>query len=76
MGDYLELPNVLVQFGKVIQLPNPQSQSYTHQMLALCLDWGIDTVYALREQEIELLRKASQLFEEYDVNIKTINDKI
>ncbi|HTD42030.1 MAG TPA: hypothetical protein VK671_15485, partial [Mucilaginibacter sp.] len=62
--------------GKVIKLPNPLNPAYTHQMLALCLDRGIGAIYALREQEKELLLNANQLFQEYDIKIKTTDDKI
>ena len=76
LGDYLELPDVLLKAGKVIQLPNPQSLSYTHQMLALCLNKDINTVYALRKEEEQLLAEAKQLFTEYNINLVSANDKI
>jgi hypothetical protein len=76
LGDYLELPDILIQSGKVLKLPDPQNVAYTHQMLALCLDRNIDTIYALREQEKQLLFNAKQLFYEYDIKIKVTDDKI
>lgn len=76
LGDYMELPDVLVRSGKVITLPNPESTAYTHQMLALCLDKNINSVYVLREEERELLFNAKQLFREYDIQIGTTDDKI
>ena len=76
LGDYQELPDVLLKAGKVIQLPNPQSSSYTHQMLTLCLDRDIDTIYTLRMQEEQLLTDARQLFAEYNINIMSANDKV
>ena len=76
LGDYLELPDLLVRSGKVLRLPNPQNPAYTHQMLALCLDKDIDTIYALREQEKQLLLNAKQLFNEYDIKIKAADDKV
>ncbi|HZX57443.1 MAG TPA: hypothetical protein VFE54_01910 [Mucilaginibacter sp.] len=76
LGDYLELPEFLVKSGKILHLPEPQSSSYTHQMLALCLDKNIDTVYALRKPEIELLFASKQLFNEYDITILASDDKI
>lgn len=65
LGDYLEMP----AFMKIIGLPNPASPSYTHEMLTLCLDKQIDTVYALRDEETSLLREAEQLFREYGITI-------
>jgi len=76
LGDYLELPGLLVESGKILVLPDPQSSSYTHQVLALCLDKNIDTVYALRKPEIELLLASKQLFHEYGITILPSDDKI
>ena len=69
LGDYEELPALMLKSGKMIQLPNPKSASYSHQMLTLCLDKGINTVYPLREEESLLLKEAGQLFKEYGINI-------
>ena len=76
LGDYQELPELLIQSGKVLRLPNPQNAAYTHQMLALCLDKDIDTIYALRDEEKQLLLNAKQLFIEYNIIIKAADDKI
>ena len=76
LGDYFELPDLLIQSGKVLRLPDPESIAYTHQMLALCLDRDIDTVYALREPEKQLLLSARQLFQEYNIKIQSTDDKI
>lgn len=70
LGDYMELPEILIRSGKVLKLPNPQNAAYTHQMLALCLDKNVDTIYALREQEKRCLLNARQLFYEYNIEIK------
>ncbi len=70
LGDYEELPALMLKSGKMIQLPNPKSASYSHQMLTLCLDRGIETVYPLREDEATLLKEAEQLFKEYEINIE------
>lgn len=75
LGDYMDLPDLLVQTGKVLKLPNPQNIAYTHQMLSLCLDKGIVTVYPLREPEKELLLNSMQLFNEYNISI-VIADEI
>ena len=76
LGDYMELPDILVRSGKVISLPNPKNAAYTHQMLALCLDNAVNSVYVLREEEKQLLLNAKQLFEEYNIQIGTADDKI
>ncbi|WP_183557688.1 hypothetical protein [Mucilaginibacter sp. SP1R1] len=69
MGDYMDLPDFMLKPGKLIRLPNPASTSYTHEMLALCLDMGIEVLYLFREQEIALLLKAETLFNEYNIKI-------
>jgi len=76
LGDYLELPEVLIRSGKVISLPNPKNAAYTHQMLALCLDKAINAIYVLRQEEKELLLNAKQLFTEYDIKIEAADDKV
>jgi len=76
LGDYMELPDVLIQSGKVISLPDPKNAAYTHQVLALCLDKGINSIYALRNDEKELLLNAKQLFWEYDIQIEIADDKV
>jgi len=66
LGDYQELP----AFMQIVKLPNPASMSYAHEMLTLCLDKGIERVYALGEGEFALLTEAKQLFAEYGIAIK------
>lgn len=69
LGDYLELPAFMLTSAQMIRLPNPNSLAYTHEMLSLCLDKDINTIYALREEELQLLNNAAQLFEEYGIKI-------
>ena len=65
LGDYQEMP----AFMQMVKLPNPASSSYAHEMLTLCLDKGIEVVYALHEEEQKLLSEAKQLFAEYGIVI-------
>ncbi|MGN6640649.1 MAG: hypothetical protein ACTHJ8_17185 [Mucilaginibacter sp.] len=76
MGDYLDLPEVLVKAGKVIQLPDPTHASYAHQMLTLCLNKNISKIYALRKEEFDALLNTKQLFSEYGIDILAADDKI
>lgn len=76
LGDYLELPGFLIQAGKALQLPDPAQNSYTHQVLALCLDKQIDTIYPLRQPEELALIAARQLFAEYSIQIKAIDNEV
>ena len=75
LGDYEELPEFLLNSGKMISLPNPGEASYVHRILTLCLDKNIDNIYPLCQNEAELLLNANQLFDEYGISIIT-DDKI
>jgi hypothetical protein len=72
LGDHMDLPEFMVKTGKMIVLPKPTSASYTHEMLALCLDKGVEQVYLLRADETELLLKAETLFNEYNITLQVI----
>ena len=65
LGDYQDLP----AFMQIVKLPNPTSLSYAHEMLTLCLDKGVEVVYALHEEEQKPLSEAKQLFAEYGIVI-------
>ena len=69
MGDHMDLPDFMLKPGKLIRLPDPKSTSYTHEMLTLCLDMGVETVYLFRQAEIDLLLEAETLFNEYNIKI-------
>ena len=74
LGDYADIPVFMLQPGKMIKLPNPASDSYTHQMLTLCLDNNISQLYALEEAEYGILALATQLFDEYGIQILNGNE--
>lgn len=76
MGDYMDLPDFMLKPGRLIRLPNPASPSYTHEMLALCLDLAVDQVYIFRKQETELLKQSEVLFNEYNITIIAGKDDI
>jgi len=76
LGDYNELPAFMLAQGKMIKLPNPQSISYTHEMLALCLDNSIDIIYVLDNKEAMLLMESKQLFTEYNIDIQVQADEV
>ncbi|MBS1526986.1 MAG: hypothetical protein JST19_15125 [Bacteroidetes bacterium] len=69
LGDYAELPEILVSSHNMIRLPDPSDASYVHKMLALCLDRNITALYALRDAENKLLMESKQLFSEYGIHI-------
>jgi hypothetical protein len=76
LGDYSDVPKFMLAQGKLIKLPNPQSFSYTHEMLALCLDNAIDVVYVLDNKEAELLIESKQLFTEYNIDIQLPGNEV
>jgi hypothetical protein len=69
MGDYMDLPDFMLKPGKMVRLPDPKSVSYTHEMLTLCLDLGVEALYMLRPQEMELIKQSEILFNEYQIKI-------
>ena len=69
MGDYLELPALMLSRGSMLKLPRPQQPSYAHSMLTLCLDNDITLVYPLQADEAVALLEARQLFTEYGITI-------
>ena len=71
LGEYMDLPEFMVQSGKMLRLPNPTSMAYSHEVLTLCLDKNIGKIYPLREEEAALLKEAEQLFKEYNIEIYT-----
>jgi hypothetical protein len=69
LGDYQDIPELLVKAGKMVVTPSPKSSAFVHQMLALCLDKQIDKLYPLRRAELLPLAEARQLFEEFDITV-------
>lgn len=70
LGDYHELPQFMLS-DKLIKLPDPGLPSYAHQMLTLCLDNAVATIYVLDSKEAVQLAETQQLFAEYDIQINT-----
>jgi hypothetical protein len=67
LGDHADLPAFMR--NNIIKLPNPSSDTYTHEMLKICLDEGIDQLYTLTAPEAAVLRLSDQLFKEYNITI-------
>lgn len=74
LGDYLDLPEVMIKAGKMIKLPNPQKETYPHEMLALCLDHQVEALYLLRPEEAQPLAEAELLFNEYGIKLIAAHD--
>jgi hypothetical protein len=69
LGDYMDLPELMVKNGTMLKTPRPDSPSYAHEMLTLCLDNGINMVFPLRQAELLPLAEARVLFLEFDVQL-------
>ena len=69
LGDYLELPEIMLKSGKMVKTPRPDSNTFIHEMLALCLDRGIEQLFALRRAELMQLAEAGQLFKEFNITL-------
>ncbi|WP_207423177.1 hypothetical protein [Desertivirga brevis] len=69
LADSVDLPSVLIKDKRFIKIPPGNSSSFTHQLLSLCLDEGIERVFPLRRAEIEALSESRQLFDEYGIAV-------
>jgi len=67
LGDNADLPAFMLK--NIIKLPNPATDTYTHEMLKICLDNDIETLYPLTSDEMSVLLISEQLFKEYNINI-------
>ena len=69
LADSVELPSVLLKDKKFIKIPEASSFSFSHQLLGICLDLGVDRVFPLRKAEITALAESRQLFDEYGIKV-------
>ena len=69
LGDYLDIPELMVKNGTMIKTPDPAGASFAHEMLTLCLDKGISMLFPLRKAELMPLAEARQLFLEFDIQL-------
>ena len=74
LGDHADMPSFMLQPGKMIKLPSPAADTYTHEMLTIGLDNNIKQLYVVDEQEYRILALATQLFDEYGIQILNGNE--
>ena len=67
LGDHADLPEFMLK--SIVKLPNPATDTYTHEMLKICLDNDIETLYPLTNDEMSVLLISEQLFKEYNIKI-------
>jgi len=76
MGDFNDVPEVMLKSRAINKLPHPDSTAYPHQILTFCLDNSVGTVFVLNEREIKALEPALQLFFEYDIEIQLVKNDL
>lgn len=76
MGDFNDVPAVMLKSGAIKKLPQPASIAYPHQILTFCLDNDINSVFVLNAQEISALEPALQLFFEYGIDIQLVKNDL
>jgi len=75
LGDYLDLPDLMVKNGAMIKTPSPENPSFAHLMLTLALDNQVTKIYTLRRAELVLLQEAKILFAEFDIELCAPNNE-
>lgn len=76
MGDFNDVPAVMLKNGMIMKLPHPEAVAYPHQILTFCLDNNVDAVYALNTGEYKALQPAMQLFVEYGIEIQFVENDL
>ncbi|MGY3212562.1 hypothetical protein [Mucilaginibacter sp. HD30] len=76
MGDFNDVPELMLKSRAIIKLPHPDAPAYPHQILTFCLDNNINTVFVLNAHEIKALEPALQLFFEYGIEIQLIKNDL
>jgi len=76
MGDFNDVPEVMLKSRAINKLPHPASPAYPHQILTFCLDNNVSTAFVLNAQEIKALEPALQLFFEYGIEIQLIKNDL
>lgn len=68
-ADSFDLPEIMIKKRKFIKIPGESSESFSHQLLSICLDMEIQAVFPLRKFELIALAEARQLFQEYGIKV-------
>jgi len=76
MGDFNDVPEVMLKSRAISKLPHPDAPAYPHQILTFCLDNNITTVFILNRHEIKALEPALQLFFEYGIEIQLVKNDL
>ena len=66
-ADQSSLPSIPGK--KFLKIPDASSNSFTHEVLKICLDHHIIEIYPLRGEEMTELSRSRQLFEEFGISL-------
>ena len=64
-----EMSDVLLRTGHYVRLPGAKSPAFAHEMLKICLDYGVSLLLPLGREEQLALLEAKILFEEYGIAV-------
>ena len=68
-ADHQELPNFSKSSNQFVKISSGKAPSFAHELLTVCLDLGVDTVFALYKDEVMALSEANVLFEEFGIKL-------
>lgn len=69
LADYGEMPNIHTSSYSFTGLGAWNSEILAHNLLTKCLDFGVDTLLPLFEQEIAAVAKSLVLFDEFGIKV-------
>ncbi|HEY0055168.1 MAG TPA: hypothetical protein VGB63_07420 [Pedobacter sp.] len=69
LGDSVDLPVVGFEDITFVKIPPANHASFSHLLLAQCLDLKIEAIYPLKKTEVLALAEARLLFDEYGIII-------
>ncbi|WP_343532124.1 hypothetical protein [Pedobacter sp.] len=69
LGDYGDAPSIKVNAYEFASLGAWNAEVLAHNLLAKCLDHGVDVLLPLYEAEIEAVSKSLVLFEEFGLKV-------
>jgi len=72
-ADQSSLPSIPGK--KFLKIPAASSNSFTHEVLKICLDHHINEIYPLKRDEMTELSSSRQLFEEFGINLIVPSEK-
>lgn len=68
-ADSQELPHLAFSGKKFLRIPKSNSPSFSHEMLDIALNEGIEKIFPLGAEELIPLAECRQLFREYGISV-------